>query len=277
MAISSPGSAKTDLLESLRDLPGLHFVDEVTDKTFLSGKVDQPRRKRQRPASYLHRIGEDGILVGADFSTLTSTDPKALGKILSQLRRIYDGNYSREFGTDENLEERAWKGRLTLLVGATRTVDSQYAVFQALGERFVRVRWPRAGGIEAGVSAMGHSKALSPLLNGAMQDFLLPVLSKPEITAPAISEELTRRIASLTEFIALSRSVVPRARYTREIVAEADAEGNTRLPQQLAQVGRGWAVLQGRDIVNEDDYHLIQRAAFDCLPPVNRSVIDCMR
>jgi hypothetical protein len=39
LAIAPPGSMKTDLLESFRGLPGVHFVDELTTKTFLSGKV----------------------------------------------------------------------------------------------------------------------------------------------------------------------------------------------------------------------------------------------
>src|SRR5215472_8371713 len=33
LAIAPPGSAKTDLLESFRGLPRIHFVDELTPKT----------------------------------------------------------------------------------------------------------------------------------------------------------------------------------------------------------------------------------------------------
>lgn len=273
MAIAAPGSMKTDLLEGLRGLPRVHFVDEVTQSTFISGKIDEGRKKRTRPASYLHRIGEDGILVAADFSTVTSTDPRALGKILSQLRRIYDGNYSREFGTDENLEERSWRGRLTLVAGATPVIDSQYEVFHSLGERFVRVRWPRAGGIEAGIAAMGHTKDLSPRLQQAVQHLLLPILTQPAITPPAIADDIVRRIASLTEFIALARTVVPRTRHNHEISGAHFTEGNTRLPQQLAQIARGWALLSGRNSVCEEDFALVKRAAFDCLPPTRRNVI----
>ena len=60
MAIAPPGSMKTDFLESFRGLPGVHFVDEVTTNTFLSGKVDEKGRKRKQPASWLHRIGTIG-------------------------------------------------------------------------------------------------------------------------------------------------------------------------------------------------------------------------
>ena len=83
LAIAPPGSAKTIILESLRGLPSVHFVDEVTPKTFLSGKIDESTRKRSRPASLLHRIGSDGFLVAADFGTYTA-DPKTLGVVLAQ-------------------------------------------------------------------------------------------------------------------------------------------------------------------------------------------------
>jgi hypothetical protein len=138
LAIAPPGSMKTDLLESLRGLPRVHFVDEITPKTFISGKVDETGSKRTKPASWLHRIGSDGIIVGADFSTFTA-DVKSLQIILAQMRRIYDGNYAREFGTDEHQEERSWTGRLTIFAGAVPDIDHHYHLFQKLGERFLRV------------------------------------------------------------------------------------------------------------------------------------------
>jgi len=78
------------------------------------------------------------VLIGADFSTFTA-DVKALQTILAQLRRIYDGHFAREFGTEENLEERSGQGRLTLLAGAVPDIDTHYHLFQKLGERFLRV------------------------------------------------------------------------------------------------------------------------------------------
>lgn len=205
LAIAPPGSMKTDFLESFRGLPGVHFVDEVTTNTFLSGKVDEKRKKRTRPTSWLHRIGRDGVLIAADFSTFTS-NPKTLGVILSQLRRIYDGNFSREFGTDENLEERSWSGRLTVFAGAVPDVDRHYSLFQSLGERFVRVRWPRVGGVETGLQAMKHTVNVSEELRGAVHALMLPFLSTPQ-TAPVIPEEIERKIANLSEFIALARTL----------------------------------------------------------------------
>ena len=46
----------------------------------------------------------------------------------------------------------------------------------------------------------------------------------------------------------------------------SDPEGNTRFPQQLAQIGRGWAVLIGSDVVTLDGIKLAYRVGLDCIP-----------
>jgi hypothetical protein len=275
LAIAPPGSMKTDLLESFRGLPRVYLIDEVTTNTFLSGKVDEKGRKRKQPASWLHRIGKDGVLIVADFSTFTS-DPKTLQKILAQLRRIYDGNFSREFGTDENMEERSWSGRLTFFAGAVPDVDRHYSLFQKLGERFVRARWPRAGGVEAGLEAMKHTGEVANELRAAVDALMRPILSSAQ-TSPLIPHEIELKIAHLGEFIALARTYIERDGYTREPNGVPYTEGNTRLPQQLSQIARGSALLDGRAEVNADDYKLVCRAAFDSLPPERFAVLQAIR
>src|SRR5262249_32415909 len=166
LLIAPSGSMKTDLIESLRGLPKVHLKDEVTAKTFISGQLEGGRSRKQS-ASFLHQMGSNGILAVADFSTFACQDPKTLKTVLAQLRGIYDGNYSREFGTDENLEDREWTGRLTFIAGATPDIDRHYKIFQLMGERFVRLRMPRAGGMKPGLKALAHRKTLLPSLREA--------------------------------------------------------------------------------------------------------------
>ena len=52
-------------------------------------------------------------------------------------------------------------------------------------------------------------------------------------TAPIIPEKIERKIANLSEFIALARTYVERDGYNREVSGVPITEGNTRLPQQL--------------------------------------------
>jgi hypothetical protein len=284
MCVAPSGSLKTAILQSLDGLPTVHFIDEVTPNTFVSGRIPErqeegqakPKQKRE-PASLLHRIGKDGFLVAADFSTILSMDERSRASILAQLRRIYDGHFSRQFGTEENLDEREWKGRLTFITGATPDIDSHYLVFRSLGERFVQVRWPRAGGVEAGLKAMRQRKDAVRDLRSAIHDLLLPILREPSFRSPIFPPEYEVRAAHLGEFVALARAHVARSRNYHELLAPPSPEGNTRLPQQFAQIGRGAAVLAGRGEVSEADFALVSRAAFDCIPGVRSVVIQALR
>lgn len=275
MAIAVAGSMKTVILESLDGLPGVHLIDEVTPQTFISGKMDSDGHERKRPASLLHRIGGQGILISADFSTVLTSDQRNRAKVFSQLRRIYDGHLHREFGTDENLDERDWKGRLTFLAGVTPEVDRYHKVFASLGERFIRTRWPRAGGPEAALRAMKQDRQVALDVKAAIHGVMLPILSHPEVASPAFPNSLFNRLASLGEFVALARAYVPRDGKD-EIDGEAQPESNTRLPQELSQIGRGWAVLMNRSQVTEEDFRLIRRAAFDSIPPLRCAVLQAL-
>jgi hypothetical protein len=273
MAVAVAGSMKTVILEALDGLPNVYLIDEVTPQTFISGKIDSDRQKRKRPASLLHRIGEQGIVVAADFSTVLTSDPRNRAKVFSQLRRIYDGHFHREFGSDENLDERDWKGRLTFLAGVTPEVDRHHKVFSALGDRFIRTRWPRAGGKDAAMSAMRQDRRVAMDVKTAIHAFMDPIFSRSEVAPPNIPEPLLHRLANLGEFVALVRAYVPRD-CRDQIEGPAQAESNTRLPQELAQVGRGWAALMGRAEIDEEDFKVIRRAAFDSLPPSRRSILE---
>jgi hypothetical protein len=276
MAIAPSGSIKTALLDTLQDLPSVHFVDEVTANTFLSGytgRQDESEKKKKRerkpraPASFLHRLGPESILIVADFSTVLAMDKRKRPVILAQLRRIYDGHFSREFGTGENLTESTWKGRLTLLAGVTPEVDKHFTLLQSLGERFVRVRWPRAGGVSAGLRALRQQSSVAIQLRAAVRNLLLPIFSQKAISAPEIAPAFESCVAHMGEFVALARALVSRTREKHELDSQPAPEGNTRLPQELAQIGRGWAVVEGSPEVTEAGMQLIRRAAFDCIPP----------
>jgi hypothetical protein len=281
MLIAPSGSMKTALLDTLQDLPSVYTLDDVTENTFISGMLDSSRSKPKTlkegmrlepakkpiPASFLNRIGEEGILVIPDFSTVLAMNKNKQPVILSQLRRIYDGSFAREFGTAENLNDRKWRGRITLLAGVTPEFDRAHTVFQSLGERFVRTRWPRAGGVEAALCAMHQKTTMAIAMREVVHDFLSPVLNEKTVLAPQMKEADELRLANLGEFIVLARAFVSRERATHEIEDAPDPEGNTRFPQQLAQIGRGWAVLIGSGVVTEEGMKLIFRVGFDCIPP----------
>jgi hypothetical protein len=272
MLIAPPGSGKGVAVDPLHGLDKVHMIDEVTPKAFLSGQMPDPTKPATQSASLLHRIGSDGILVISDFSTMLSSQADERSKIMSQLRRLFDGQFRREFGTAEKLEEREWTGRLTVVAAVTPDIDRHRSSIQALGERFVPVRWARAAGTEAALAAMNQDIAEKKATLKALVHKLFAAIPSVEPVVPAPLQE---QIAALAEFTVCARTDVARdPREKERVLYIPEAESATRLAQQLAQLSKGAALLSGRDVVTPDDYRLVRRAAMDCLPTLRRHVVD---
>ena len=269
MLVAPPGSMKTELLEALGGLPNVHLVDRLTPNSFLSGQVARARA----PASLLHRIGPDGILVFPDFSTILGMHRDHRAAVLADLRRIFDGHLRRELGTAEHPAEREWRGRLTFLVAATPDVDRHYSIFQTLGERFVMVRWHRPGGTEAALRAMGQDRQR---VRQELRNAVTALFGSLPEQQPALPEELGRRIAALAEFVVVARTHVSRDGRTKYVIYVPEPEAPTRLAQQLGQLAKGSALLAGRQTVTDEDVAIVQRAGTDCIPATRRRIIEVL-
>ncbi len=273
MLVAPPGSMKTELLAALDGLPNLHLVDHVTPHTFISGQIEEHRKPNQGASGLLHRIGASGILVCSDFSTVLGMQRDHRASVLADLRRIYDGCLRKEFGTADRLDQREWRGRITLVVAATPDVDRHYSIFQTLGERFVMIRWPRAGGTEAALRAMNQDCKAARL---ELREAVHALFGSLPCIEPELPKELQHEIAALAEFAVRGRTHVPRQGYSKDIIYVPEPESATRLAQQLAQLAKGSALLEGRQAVNGEDCRLVRRVAFDCIPAMRRRVLDAL-
>lgn len=262
--IAPPSSGKTEKLMPLSSAVGALIISSVTPQTFLSGKI-------AGDGSLLTKIGKSGVIVIKDFSQVLSMPKKTKGPILADFRDIYDGHIAKEFGTGERKE---WCGRITLIAGVTPDIDLHYSIFQTLGERFVQVRSRRPGGVEAALRAFEQQPTkMHDRLNEAVTALFHPIVSGP-ISVPFLPTKAQREIANLAEFVVHARTHVPRAGNSHDILYAPEAEASPRLAQQLAQLAKGSALLDGRTCVNEIDMALVKRVAFDSMPAVRRSILD---
>jgi hypothetical protein len=270
MAVAPPSSMKTEIVRALEGLPRIHTIDAVTPKTFISGQIrDASVGDDLPPSSLLHRIGPSGIVLCPDFSTILAIKSDDRKAIMSDLRRIYDGQLKKEFGTADVVP--AWKGRLTFVACVTPDIDNHYKAIQSLGDRFVMIRWSRAGEEAAframtqdiGAARAALSEAVHNLFKSLSSDF------------PAVAETFLRRLSALAEFTVRSRSHVNRTAYgDKAILGEPEPESAPRLAQELCQLSKGSARLFHRTDVSEEDFAVARRVAFDCIPARRRVLLE---
>ena len=103
-------------------------ISTLTARTFVSGF-----KAAGKDPSLLTQITR-GIITIKDMTSLLSEHKDDKAVIMAQLREIYDGKYNKRFGTGEEVN---WKGKITVIAGATYAIHSMKQQYVAMGERFL--------------------------------------------------------------------------------------------------------------------------------------------
>ena len=100
-----------------------------------------PRRERNKKATggLLRKIGDRGVLVIKDVTSILSADRNTRASVLAAIREIYDGRWERNVGTDGGAT-LTWTGRIVIVGASTTAWDAAHAVVATMGDRFVLLR-----------------------------------------------------------------------------------------------------------------------------------------
>lgn len=125
VGVSSGG--KTMLISPCSGIKSCHFVDDLTEKTFLSGF----KGVKGKETSLLKIIGS-GIMLFSDFTSILTKNSASRGEILTQLKLVYDGHLTKYTGTGVF----EWIGKMGFIGASTPDIYSYLEAGRSLGERF---------------------------------------------------------------------------------------------------------------------------------------------
>jgi hypothetical protein len=140
LLVGPSSTGKSEILQATAELEDVHPAATITEAALLSGSSLKDRSKRSS-GGLLRTIGEFGILLCKDFTSVLSMHREARQAVLAALREIHDGQWTRHLGTDGGLSFE-WEGKLGLLGGCTPSIDSHHTVMATMGERFILFRMP---------------------------------------------------------------------------------------------------------------------------------------
>ena len=269
-----PSSAKTELLRALAGHDKVYLLSSLTPSTLISGQ----KPKRGKDPSLLLELN-DKVLVLKDFTTILTMRHETRQEILSQLREIYDGKYTKAFGTGKTID---WEGKVGFISGVTPYIDKCHGVNQMLGERFLMYRVdedldPTMVALAAAQKA-GQEKQMREELRDAFGSYLkqFDETWQPRFKA---DNDLEHKIACLATFCARARTAVSRDRWTREVDILPKAEGPARLVKQLTMLSYGMRMLNGPDHINDDlenVYGILRRIGASTLPSIRAKILRAM-
>lgn len=259
--VGVPGSGKTSIVvECLSVVSKCRILSDLTVPSLISGFHTGNGRK---PYGLLYEIGNSGIFCFKDFTTVLTKRREDRDAVLGALREIYDGRYSRQFGTSKHTEA-GWHGKVTCIAAVTPVIETMWAVNNKMGDRFVQVRLPRVSGTETAKFArrqVGHKTEIKTKLHQLTRDFLG---SGPPQFSLMVTPLIAEQMDALAECVAWLRCHVDRDHKDR-IMYAGQPEMPTRLIQSFTQVARAHASLFHRDI-DESDVRLARRVAIDTIP-----------
>jgi hypothetical protein len=254
--IGAPSRGKTEVVSSLGDMPDVHMLSTLTAQTFASGV------KKSRSASLLYRLEDKGkrIVVLKDLTTVLTMHRDARDAVFAALREIYDGQFTKEFGTGESIE---WTGKLGVIAGVTPVIDRHHAALSQLGDRFVALRLPEVARdtvSRRSMDAMGTESTERQSFRRVVRTFLESV----DLAERLPSETVKDAVGPLADLVTHARTGVYRDGYTRELDDIPELESPARLAKQLCYLEVALEAL-GHDEVAA--LEIVRRVAADSIPP----------
>src|SRR5215472_7746948 len=137
MVISGSGNAKTETVNSVSGVERTIAISTIASEAALLSATN--KKKPGATGGILRRLGDQGVLVIKDFTSIISGDRKARTQILAALREIHDGKWNRSVGADGG-QTVSWEGRIIVICACTTAWDSAYSVVAQMGPRFVIIR-----------------------------------------------------------------------------------------------------------------------------------------
>jgi Bifunctional DNA primase/polymerase, N-terminal len=267
LIVAGPGGAKTEMVQALAGA-GAHVTSTIASEGALLSATPRRERNKKATGGLLRKIGDRGVLVIKDVTSILSADRNTRASVLAAIREIYDGRWERNVGTDGGAT-LTWVGRIVIVGAVTTAWDAAHAVVATMGDRFVLLR-PRTntGRKKAGRGAI-HNTGDETAMRKELAAAVGGVVAHMDTAGHRLSNTEIEQLLNAADIVTMARSAVERD-YRGNIVFAHDPEMPTRFAKQLVQLLRG-AVAIG--MTPDDGMRLALRCARDTIPPLRRDIL----
>ena len=262
LLVSGAGAAKTETVTALLGA-GATVTSTITSEGALLSATSSKEKAKDATGGLLRKLGDRGLLVIKDFTSILSMNRDSRAAVLAALREIYDGRWERNVGTDGG-RTLTWTGRLVVIGAVTTAYDSAHGVIAAMGDRFALVRIDScAGRLESGRQALrnvGHETQMRAELAEAAGR----VLADVDPARAVLTDPVMDALLAVANLVTLARTACERD-YRGDVIEAHAPEAPTRFAKMLAQVVRG-ALALGAD--QDHAVTVAMRVAGDSVPPL---------
>ncbi len=269
LLVCAPSTGKTEILSAATRLPWVLSAAKVTEASLLSGSSRRDRKK-DSTGGLLRQIGEFGVLLCKDFTSVLAQNHDARGEAMAALREVYDGSWDRPVGTDGG-KVLSWRGKCGLIGGVTPALDQYGQVLTSLGDRFVLLRMPDVDVDEFGAAALRHGEQEHQMRH-ELREALAGLVDHAEVSRVnrTLTHDEQQGLIRLAAYAARSRTAVVRDGYRQDVLYLPQVEGPGRLVKAFARLLGG---LEAIGCAPQVAWNTVTRVALDCAPALRTKVI----
>jgi hypothetical protein len=268
LVVSGSGNAKTETVSALAGARA-KITSSIASEGALLSATSAKEKAKDANGGLLRELGDRGLLVIKDFTTILSMNRDLRASVLAALREVYDGRWERNVGTDGG-RSLTWEGRIVLIGATTTAYDAAHGVISAMGDRFALVRVDshigRATSGRQALRNVGREKAMRAELADAVRN----VLANVDPSLAEITEADEDALLGAANVVTLMRTAVERDQRSGLPLEAHAPEAPTRFTKMLGQIVRGGLSIG----MNHDAaLALALRVAADSAPPLRMAVV----
>lgn len=266
LVIGGSGAAKTETIMPLGGAGGQIMSTISGEAALLSGT---PKKEHAADATggVLRKIGDSGLLVIKDVTSILSMNRDTRAQVLAALREIYDGYWYRDIGSDGG-RRLEWKGRLVVVGAVTTAWDQAHSVIASMGDRFALVRIDSSDNrLAAGLQAL-HNVDKEPVMRAELAG-TVSMLIKAAVPPAGLIESEMLAVLARADLVTRARTGVERD-YAGNVICAHAPEMPTRFAKQLAQLWRGGMAI---GMTPADAFEMTLRCAADSIPPLRLAAL----
>jgi hypothetical protein len=267
LIVSGPGAAKTETVQALSGADAQVTSTIASEGALLSAS---PKKGRAKTATggLLRKIGDRGILVIKDVTSILSSDRNTRGAMLAAIREIYDGRWERNVGTDGG-QTLTWTGRVVIVGAVTTAWDAAHAVVAAMGDRFVLIRiYSNVGRKQSGKHAIRNTGS-EEQMRKELADAVGGLIAHACIDDVPVLEDEETELLNASDIVTMARTGVERD-YRGDVAYAHAPEMPTRFAKELTQMVRGGVAV---GMSRKRAMQLAIRCARDSIPPLRLEIL----
>lgn len=268
LLVSGSGNAKTETVQALTGAGAL-VTSTISSAGALLSATSNKEKSKDATGGLLRKMGDRGVLVIKDVTSILSMNRDSRAEVLAAIREVYDGQWSRNVGTDGG-KTLDWTGRLAVVGAVTTAWDKAHAVIASMGDRFVLVRMDSTVGRQAAARQAIRNVGHEVQMRVELSDAAAGVVAGADLAAEPVTDEEMEVLTKAANLVTLARTAVEYD-HRGDVVDAHAPEMPTRFAKQLSQVLHG-AVAIGHS--RDSALRLAIRCARDSMPPLRLAILD---